>query len=214
MAAHQALPSLGFSRQEHWSACHCLLQCMKVKSLSRVWLLATPWTAAHQAPPSMGFSRQEYWSGCHCLLWKEYIDPCKSGRMNKGERGRRRSETGPRTQRVGGWSRARFPPGGQLVGTEGKTLRLSESEAVDPWMERDPQNLCLGPTYSGLGDKSARVHGGRELESTPREGGTLRWGCLWRRARCPFVHRSTIYNAVDATWMAISRGMGKDTMEF
>ena len=35
----------------------------KVKSLSRVWLLATPWTAAHQAPPSMGFSRQEYWSG-------------------------------------------------------------------------------------------------------------------------------------------------------
>ena len=36
---------------------------MKVKSLSRVWLLATPWTTAHQAPPSMGFSRQEYWSG-------------------------------------------------------------------------------------------------------------------------------------------------------
>ena len=36
---------------------------MKVKSLSRVQLLATPWTAAYQAPPSMGFSRQEYWSG-------------------------------------------------------------------------------------------------------------------------------------------------------
>ena len=36
---------------------------MKVKSLSRVRLLATPWTAAHQAPLSMGFSRQEYWSG-------------------------------------------------------------------------------------------------------------------------------------------------------
>ena len=34
-----------------------------VKSLSRAWLLATPWTAAYQAPPSMGFSRQEYWSG-------------------------------------------------------------------------------------------------------------------------------------------------------
>ena len=41
--------------------CHFLLQCMKVKikSLSHVQLLATPWTAAHQAPPSMG---------CHCLL--------------------------------------------------------------------------------------------------------------------------------------------------
>ena len=43
--------------------CHFLLQCVKVKLLSRVRLLATPWTAAHQAPPSMGFSRQEYWSG-------------------------------------------------------------------------------------------------------------------------------------------------------
>ena len=36
---------------------------VKVKSLSRVWLFAIPWTAAYQAPPSMGFSRQEYWSG-------------------------------------------------------------------------------------------------------------------------------------------------------
>ena len=36
---------------------------VKVKSLSCVWLPATPWTAAYQAPLSMGFSRQEYWSG-------------------------------------------------------------------------------------------------------------------------------------------------------
>ena len=45
--------------------CHFLLQCrkVKVKSLSHVQLLATPWTAAYQAPPSMGFARQEYWSG-------------------------------------------------------------------------------------------------------------------------------------------------------
>ena len=35
---------------------------MKGKSLSRVQLLATPWTAAYQAPLSMGFSRQVYWS--------------------------------------------------------------------------------------------------------------------------------------------------------
>ena len=43
---------------------------VKGKSLSRVWLLSTPWTAAHQAPLSIGFSRQEYWSGVplpsHC----------------------------------------------------------------------------------------------------------------------------------------------------
>ena len=40
---------------------------MKVKReselLTRVRLLATPWTAAYQAPPSMGFSSREYWSG-------------------------------------------------------------------------------------------------------------------------------------------------------
>ena len=36
---------------------------VKVKSLSRVGLFATPWTIAYQAPPSMGFSRQECWSG-------------------------------------------------------------------------------------------------------------------------------------------------------
>ena len=36
---------------------------VKVKSLSRVRLFATPWTAAYQAPLSMGFSRREYWSG-------------------------------------------------------------------------------------------------------------------------------------------------------
>ena len=36
---------------------------VKEKSLSRVQLLVTPWTAANQAPPLMGFSRQQYWSG-------------------------------------------------------------------------------------------------------------------------------------------------------
>ena len=67
----------------------------KVKSLSRVWLLATPWTAAYQAPPSMGFSRQEYrsrvplpsppFSNKNCLnpycifcceIGKYYYSPC------------------------------------------------------------------------------------------------------------------------------------------
>ena len=47
--------AISFSNAGKWK--------VKVKSLSRVRLLATPWTAAHQAPPSLGFSRQEYWSG-------------------------------------------------------------------------------------------------------------------------------------------------------
>ena len=46
--------AISFSNAWNWK--------VKVKSLSRVRLLATPWTAAQQAPPSMGFSRQEYWS--------------------------------------------------------------------------------------------------------------------------------------------------------
>ena len=41
---------------------------VKVKSLSRIRLLATPWTAAHQPPPSMGFSGKSTGVGCHCLL--------------------------------------------------------------------------------------------------------------------------------------------------
>ena len=41
---------------------------VKVKSLSHIWLLATPWTAAYQAPLSMGFTRQKYWSGLPLVL--------------------------------------------------------------------------------------------------------------------------------------------------
>ena len=46
---------------------------VKVKSLSRVQLLVTPWTAAYQAPPSMGFSRQECWSGGSIAFSDYYI---------------------------------------------------------------------------------------------------------------------------------------------
>ena len=48
---------------------------VKVKSLSRVRLFATPWTGAHQAPPSLGFSRQEYWSGLPSPSPGELPDP-------------------------------------------------------------------------------------------------------------------------------------------
>ena len=53
---------------------------MKVKSLSRVQLLATPWTVAYQAPPSMEFSRQECWSGLPLPSPGDLPDPrIKSG---------------------------------------------------------------------------------------------------------------------------------------
>ena len=47
--------AISFSNAGKWK--------VKGKSLNRVQLFATPWTAAHQTSLSMGFSRQEYWSG-------------------------------------------------------------------------------------------------------------------------------------------------------
>ena len=56
---------------------------VKVKSLSRVQLCATPWTAAYQAPPPMGFSRQEYWSGAPLVtqLCPTLCEPMEPARL-------------------------------------------------------------------------------------------------------------------------------------
>ena len=48
---------------------------VKVKSLSRALLFATPWTVTYQASPSMGFSRQEYWSELPCPSPGDLPDP-------------------------------------------------------------------------------------------------------------------------------------------
>ena len=67
MAAYQAPPSLGFSRQEHRSGLPFPSPMQESEkwrwSRSVVSNSATPWTAAYQASPPMGFSRQKYWSG-------------------------------------------------------------------------------------------------------------------------------------------------------
>ena len=52
--------AISFSKAWKWK--------VKVKSLSHVRLLATPWTTAYQAPPSMEFSSKSTRVGCHCLL--------------------------------------------------------------------------------------------------------------------------------------------------
>ena len=52
--------AISFSNAGKWK--------VKVKSLSRVRLLATPWTAAYQAPPSWDFPGKSTGVGCHCLL--------------------------------------------------------------------------------------------------------------------------------------------------
>ena len=52
--------AISFSNAGKWK--------VKVKSLSRVWPSATPWTAAFQAPSSRGFPGKSTGVGCHCLL--------------------------------------------------------------------------------------------------------------------------------------------------
>ena len=72
-------PSLGFSRQEHWSGLPFpspMHESEKWKwSRSVVSDSATSWTAAYQAPPSMGFSRQEYWSGVPSPVPLPFLNP-------------------------------------------------------------------------------------------------------------------------------------------
>ena len=60
--------AISFSSAQKWK--------VKVKSLSCVRLIVTPWTAAHQGPPSMGFSRQGYWSGVPLPSPNIYIHTC------------------------------------------------------------------------------------------------------------------------------------------
>ena len=74
-AAYQASPSMGFSRQEHWSGLPFPSPMhesgkwkVKVKSLSHVWLLVTPGTAATRLLHPWDFPGNSTGVGCHCLL--------------------------------------------------------------------------------------------------------------------------------------------------
>ena len=59
-ARTQEWVAISFSNASKWK--------VKVKSLSRVRLFATPWTAAYQAPLSMGFPGKSTGVRCYCLL--------------------------------------------------------------------------------------------------------------------------------------------------
>ena len=66
MAAHRLPHPWDSPGKNTGVRCHFLLQCMKVKSRSR--LLATPLTGTYQVPLSMGFPGKSTGVGCHCLL--------------------------------------------------------------------------------------------------------------------------------------------------
>ena len=74
--------AISFSKAWKWK--------VKVKSLSRVRLLATPWTAAYQAPPSVGFSIKpasilisKLWTRSIQMLEKCQINPTKVAWINR-----------------------------------------------------------------------------------------------------------------------------------
>ena len=76
------------ARTLEWAAISFSSACkgkVKVKSLSHVRLLATPWTAAYQAPPSMDFPGKSTGVGCHCLLGskKKIISKMKRSKSHR-----------------------------------------------------------------------------------------------------------------------------------
>ena len=120
---------------------------VKVKSLSLVRLLVTPWTAAYQAPPSMGFSRQEYWSGLPLTTASQLDLQSFTTQLGRGKVGR--TDTASNV-RVGGWENAESGALGSphaiksnfVGGEKTKTERWDWKHNVEPGFGR-----IWGPIY-------------------------------------------------------------------
>ena len=122
---------------------------VKVKSLSGVWLLATPWTAAYQVPLSMGFTRQEYWSGLPM--------PSPEKMATKQESGSHRTQNWP----VLHWSwnsqsrwgkRQVGPPRVKSLKIHSWWTKTPRLENLDNW-ERSPWlHLCRKALWKSKGD--------------------------------------------------------------
>ena len=82
MAAYQAPPSLGFSRQEHWSGLPFPSPMHESENWKWSRSVVSDSSRSHElqptmgSPPSMGFSRQEYWSGVPLLSPNVTMVPC------------------------------------------------------------------------------------------------------------------------------------------
>ena len=71
------------------------------------------------------------------------------GWKKEGKKRRRVRGAGSASGDWGSWSRGEISTSGQSVRTEGKHLRLSESETVDPWhwMEWEPHRQSMPWSY-------------------------------------------------------------------
>ena len=130
---------------------------VEAKSLSRVRLWATPWTAAHQAPPSMGFSRQECWCGVPMPSPSETLDMIKNNCQNRkhqhvegqqDERGRELGREGflEEWSPGAGWQ-CRAPGAGdtKCQGTHPahqQATRTRNSRAPQHTLEQAPPRVC------------------------------------------------------------------------
>ena len=147
----------------------------KVKSLSRVWLFATPWTIAYQSPLSMGFSRQGYWSGLPFPSPEDLPDPGIKPGSPKLQADALPSEPagkpGPRTERRNqcekyrGSRISRGFPGG--TGGKGPICQCRRHKKFGfcPWVRKIPWRKEWQPTPVFLPGESmnrawgATVHG-------------------------------------------------------
>ena len=135
---------------------------MKVKSLSHVRLLATPWTAAHQAPLSKGFSRQECSSGV----------PCTKALIGSASRGRCRAACVSEAWAQGGSSQC--PPASSSAG-------FTDAPLQKPWRREASETFGNeGSAYKAVlwgqdtGGKAldweSGIHVCRETLDTPASG--------------------------------------------
>ena len=134
-------PSRPIWREPVTGLCHRQIQgtetlnlaCAHAQSLSRVQLLATPWTVAQQAPLSMGFSRQEYWSRLLFPPPGDFPDPRMEPTSPALAGGFLNTEP-PTFPRCGLISRSSW----RLKHTEPKSLRNHHFLKVDTLLSQNP----------------------------------------------------------------------------
>ena len=147
-AAYQALPSLGFSRQEYWSG------------------LPFP------SPPTMGFSRQEYGVGCHCLLNKEQFS-LSHGKGDQAWDFFGRNDAKAETPvlwplHAKSWLIGKDSDAGRDWGQEEKGMTEDEMAGWHHWLDGHESEWTLG-VGDGHGDlASCDSQGRKESDTTER----------------------------------------------
>ena len=149
--------AISFSNAGKWK--------VKVKSLSRARLLATPLTTAYQAPPSMGFSRQEYWTGVpspspDAKNWLTAKGPDAGKDWRQEEKGMTEDEMVGRHNPLNGhefaqthvhWIDDAIQPSHLLSSPSPWALNLSEHQALFQWVGSSSGGQSIGASVLAWG---------------------------------------------------------------